>query len=640
MQGWKGKVRKNRLIRWFGGMGISKRYRILFIVLTFYIIVWNGTNIYFDTLEIDDNSARYLLSALVQGQAAIIAIVVTMTLVAVQLTASAYSPRVIDIFKNDQVMWLLLVWYGLSMFFGLFVLETIGGKYSNLNPWCIAVSLESYVFLAYLMGILAFAGLFWHVGNVITLLKPENMIKRLAIKITTDRILDPKEGPVQPIMDIIHCSITKYDIAMVGYGLDAVMKKAVNIINISKYPDDEYIPGFFCGHLGTAGRCALHAGEDESAMKIIGCLEDIGRLAMHSDETAKIAVQYIEIIGTVAAEKKLRFVACDAVESLEVVGEFAAQNGLEDATSHTINSLGIVGMYAADNKIGIAAQDAAKYLGRVGMCAAKNELKNAAKQAADSLGVVGNYAAENKLKRTTSEAALSLEVVGTSAAEKGLKDATKQAVRSLGNVGKLAERNGLEGAVWQSLESLGQIGIAAAENELRHAAEDAAMDLRFFGRFAIEKGNEGAAKRAIWLLKKIGTTAGNGLEPVAWQAAESLGLVGMDAIEKGKGFEDVTNEVIYRLGSVGLYTEGSGLEKATKQVAQSFIGIGVFAVKNGLNDAAQEAAKSIAAISNEKLVAQAIHESESRLRAYGDSFQKFLNLYEHELKKPHPRNSN
>ena len=151
------------------------RYLILFIIPISFTIFWNLKNICFNTFEIDENSARYLLSALIQSQAAIIAIVITMTLVAVQLTSSAYSPRVIDIFKKDRGMWLLLAWYGLSIFFGVFVLETIGGKYSNLNPWGITVSLEFYVFLAYLMRIIAFAGLFWHLRNVINLLKPKNI---------------------------------------------------------------------------------------------------------------------------------------------------------------------------------------------------------------------------------------------------------------------------------------------------------------------------------------------------------------------------------------------------------------------------------------------------------------------------------
>ena len=46
------------------------------------------------------DSARYMLSAMVQAQAAVIAIIITMTLIAVQLTASAYSTRVVDVFKK------------------------------------------------------------------------------------------------------------------------------------------------------------------------------------------------------------------------------------------------------------------------------------------------------------------------------------------------------------------------------------------------------------------------------------------------------------------------------------------------------------------------------------------------------------
>jgi len=601
MQGWKGKVRKNRLIRWFGGMEISKRYRILFIVIISYTIVWNGTNIYFDTFEIDNNSARYLLSALVQSQAAIIAIVVTMTLVAVQLTASAYSPRVIDIFKNDHVMWLLLVWYGLSMFFGLFVLEMTGSNYSNPNPWCIAVSLESCVFLAYLMGILAFAGLFWHVGNVITLLKPENIIKKLSGGITRESVLkfirpeekqngnqteSAKNDPVQPIVDIIHGAVMKYDIATTRVGLKAITEKAIEVIH-SDYEGET--AGHFCAHLERIGKLTVSREDGESVIKVI--------------------------------------------ESLDTFGKSTAEKGLERAAVRVAKSLGGVGTASAEKGLERAAMRAAKSLEVVGKAAAEKELERATLQVAGSLGDIGKASAEKELEYVASQAAGSLGVVGIFAAEEGLTDTTEHAVRSLGHVGKLAERNGLDGAVRQSLESLGRVGMTAAEKELRHAAATAASDLMFCGRFAIEKGNKGSAKRVIWFLEKIGTIVENGLD-VAWQAAESLRLVGVDAIEKGKEFEDVTNEVICRLRSVGRYTEGAGLEKATKQVAQSFVWIGVLATENGLDGAAQEVAKSLAAISNKKLVAQAFRESESDLRAYGDYFQKFWNLYKHEFKKP------
>jgi len=71
---------------------------------------------YFNLFHTDVTSARYMLSALVQSQAAIVAIVITLTLIAVQLTASAYSPRVIDIFKKNPDMWILLGCYGVSIF--------------------------------------------------------------------------------------------------------------------------------------------------------------------------------------------------------------------------------------------------------------------------------------------------------------------------------------------------------------------------------------------------------------------------------------------------------------------------------------------------------------------------------------------
>ena len=166
------------------------------------------------------------------------------------------------------------------------------------------------------------------------------------------------------------------------------------------------------------------------------------------------------------------------------------------------------------------------------------------------------------------------------------------------------------------------------------------MDLVFFGRFEIEKGNAYTAERVVWFLEKIGKIAAEkGLEPVTWQAAESLGLLGRDAAEKGEKFKNVTNKVIWRLYSIGRSAEGEGFEKATKQVAQSFVWIGTFVVKNGLDDVAQEAAKSLAAILNKELVAQAIRESESVLRAYCDSFQKFINLYEQQLEELRTQNS-
>jgi hypothetical protein len=312
MKSWREKA--SELIRW-ELKGVPILYPVAFIIFLIPILFWNIKNILsFDAFTVDDTSARYLLSALVQGLAAIIAIVVTLTLVAVQLSASAYSPRVIDIFKKDWVMWTLLVWYGLSIFFGLFVLEMIGGEYQNLSRR--GVSLEFCVFLAYLMGIIAFAGLFLHIGNVINLLKPENIINRLAIEITEDRILNSEEDPIQPIVDIVHGSVMKYDITTTRVGLTAVTDRVIKILEVNC---EQKIPMRFFAHLKQVSRLTVSKMDDES--------------------TAEVIKNWGDVLKEMAGEK------CDLISHTDIIGfeSFVAsitKKELVHATSCAATSFG------------------------------------------------------------------------------------------------------------------------------------------------------------------------------------------------------------------------------------------------------------------------------------------------------------
>jgi len=190
--------------------------RIFVYVFLLLLVIFIGAILFahFNLFHTDADSARYLLSALVQSQAAIVAIVISLTLIAVQLTASAYSPRVIDIFKKNPDMWILLGCYGVSIFYGFIVLKLVegaeGGTVSQSVIWSlgsVSISFEFYVSLAYWLGAFAFIALFPYMWNIIRLLKSGNIINRLATEITRDKILNYEEDPIQPIMDIIHGSI-------------------------------------------------------------------------------------------------------------------------------------------------------------------------------------------------------------------------------------------------------------------------------------------------------------------------------------------------------------------------------------------------------------------------------------------------
>jgi hypothetical protein len=75
----------------------------------------NGTTETYAAEMYADN-ARSILCTLVGCEAAIVAIVVSLTLIAIELTASEYSPRVIDISLRNLDMWILLSIYGISIF--------------------------------------------------------------------------------------------------------------------------------------------------------------------------------------------------------------------------------------------------------------------------------------------------------------------------------------------------------------------------------------------------------------------------------------------------------------------------------------------------------------------------------------------
>jgi hypothetical protein len=366
-----------------------------------------------------------MLSALVQSQAAIVAIVITLTLIAVQLTASAYSPRVIDIFKKNPDMWLLLGCYGISIFYGFIVLKLVeeveGEAVSQSAIWSlgsISISFESCVSMAYWLGAFTFVALFPYMLGVIRLLKPESIIKRLAIEITKDRILKSKEDPIQPIADIIHGSIMKYDLETTRVGLNAVTDQVIEIIDSDT---EREISKLFCEHLVRAGRLAISREDDESTVEVIKSLETFGKSAADKNlDTTRKITKSIELIGKIAAKKGEDFdwVTWQAVESLELVEKVVIEKG---------------------EKFKTVAAAIAQSLSNVAIAAAENKREWPTSCAVSSLEEIGKDAVKHELVRVTRKIVFSLLHIGAITTEKGLENATLETAMSLAELTILSE---------------------------------------------------------------------------------------------------------------------------------------------------------------------------------------------------------
>ncbi len=521
---------KEKYLDWKSGHLWSARIREYF----FLFVLWCGLFYCifdcFDLFQTEVNSGRYLLSALVQSQAAIVAIVITLSLVAVQLTASAYSPRVIDIFKKNPDMWILLGFYGFSIFYGLFLLKLVKGveyvfvnqsaEYVFVNQSAIwpnfhpLISLEHGVSMAYWLGAFTFVILIPYMWNIINLLNPSTILDRLTVKITKENLFESNDDPIQPIIDIVHGSIMRYDLATTRFGLKSLTDKIVELIATELAADGDHgaeveaLNNRFCIPVAFAGKLAVSREDEKSTLEVIENLQRFGVSIVK-----KANKEFVELEGA----------ARQAAMSLGEVGRTAAEKDLEDATRQAAASLGVVGRTAAEKELESAAWQAARSLGILGKAAAVNELNGATWQAARSLESVGKTSAEKELKNVARQAALCLGSVGKTAAEKELKDAAKQAARSLGIVGKTSAKNEAKYATWQAARSLGIIGKAAVVNGLMAVAKRAVRSLEAIGKTAAEKGPKGALRQAALSLIDLGVAnLRNGYQESATQAAKSL----------------------------------------------------------------------------------------------------------------------
>ena len=341
-------------------------------------------------------------------------------------------------------MWLLLSCYGISIFYGFMVLKLVEGEFVS----CVSIWFEFYVSLAYWLGVFTFVALFPYMLNIIRLLKPESIIKRLAIEITKDKIINSEEDPIQPIMDIIHGSIMKYDLETTRVGLKRVTKKVIEIMDLN---DEEKISKSFCGRLERVIRLAISKEDEESTIEVVKNLENFGKAV---------------------AERELEKATSQAVKSLEVVGRAFAEKDFGDATREVVVSLGEIGRVSAEKGLEDAVWDVAEFLEAVGKVAMdKKDLVGAAWEVIESLGTVGRIATE-----------------------KGLKTATERIVKALLAVRQIAEKAVASTLAGLTLlnEEIVKTAIKDYESELKEQDRDAFQKFREIYKQKVERlGAEG-----------------------------------------------------------------------------------------------------------------------------------------------------
>lgn len=246
---------------------------------------------------------------------------ISLTLVAVQQTSSSYSTRLIDIFKQrNPDFWILLIIYLVSIIYQLAIL-------TNLNNDIIS---KGHIFFAFFSGLFSFIALAPYMLNTIDLLKPLTMMKFLLEEITKNNILliEPDSlclklslynpalyrqkintirDPVLPIVDIIISSLVKHDSDTSRDGLLRIRSSSLQLLS-SCSCDEEFnnIYELFSKHFFNIGKLAITNGDDICADLVINWFYEIAIIfeERQRDFETSLPLDKIGDIGLIAAEQR------------------------------------------------------------------------------------------------------------------------------------------------------------------------------------------------------------------------------------------------------------------------------------------------------------------------------------------------
>jgi hypothetical protein len=360
-----------------------------------------------------------MLSALIQSEAAIVAIVVTLSLVVVQLAAQSYSARVIEVFRRAPDLWILIGIYGIAIFYGLGVLKLI----EKVNPGFNSLSnLEGEVAFSYYLGVFSYVALVPYIWKMFDMVKPSDVFEIISGKITKKNILaaiqegeeqSDENDPIQPIIDVIHASLMKYDPNTVREGLRALGGAVENIFKNEAFgiDEDEKVSKHVFSHIARIGKLVASKEDETSTIEVITNLYKCGIIA--ADRKFESVVKHVAIslkeIGKVAIKQKLEKAVSKVAISLGGIGEAAAKQELKDASWFIAVNLGEIGEAAAKQELADAAFMVATYLREIGEATIKLKLTYAASQAAESLEKLLIASKEHGLVEVSQIAGLSLD---------------------------------------------------------------------------------------------------------------------------------------------------------------------------------------------------------------------------------------
>jgi len=450
-----------------------------------WILSTNTTDIFSDINVVRDN-----LKMLCQMQATVIAILISLSLAAVELAASTYSLRLFRSFSTSPWIWIVTVLYVGSIAFDLSLLTLLMQSTAGY---------EKYIVFSYLLGIINLSLLIPYWRSMTEILSPDRITRKLA------KGISHSSAAFQPIDDIICVSLTKYDYETARTGMQVMNDQVLEIVkshNVQPLWDPKVPRGSrhhtkamdlsymvestvcaYCGHLERLGK--LFARKEEE-MLALQTSQDLSRVGYALAEGAYPINLIISSSGFDSVMK-----------ALTAVGSEAAQRRIYDATKNTI-----------ENMSGIATSI--------------------------------QYEVVNAFDANARRIVISIDEVSRKAIESWSLDILFPVVKSLGSIGKLYSKNKFNWASSEATRSIIKITTKVLV-DLHYLESDHLVDLLLkthvstvlleIGKISCENALQQGTEKAAWGLWDVGFWASIRKLPVTMEDC-ARGLAELTTLNK------------------------------------------------------------------------------------------------------------
>ncbi len=448
---------------------------IFYTLIPDFSIIDNTALAQYNTTELRNmgffDNERYLISALVQSLAATIALVVSLSLIAIQFAAESHSSRIIEFYKRNPDMWILISIYIVVIFYGLALLKVI-------DIGVVGINMEIAIYFAYFLGLFAFICLIPYIWSTLNLLKISTAIKWFEEDITKENVLAALEDgeditekdPVQPIIDIMNSAFERNDYETVRNGLKVIKKNTIVILeNPLEEKEEKEIINYIIQHIAEFGIYGANKKKEIFVRDIIISLYEIGVKAIENERKNSFCeiTKALEQVGIKAAENELEVTLDVVLKLIEITKKAIEKKSLESCTLKAIRAFENISIKTTDNRLKNINLYVVNGLQEIGAQTIEKGNENISEEIAIALGYIGTEFVKKDLRKVGFMVVRVLEEMGTEALKKELDRTSARAIFALGNVGAQDAKSNDPKIMKESLDNLKNFSESKSGNITR-----------------------------------------------------------------------------------------------------------------------------------------------------------------------------